>query len=61
MSFLNKHEANIKKSPLHLLEKGFQQLCEMEVELEAKLKDVQEAKARFLVEIDLRVNGNNAK
>lgn len=53
---LKDHERNIQKAPLNLLEKGFTQMCEMEVELEAKLKCIQEAKARFLVEIDLRIN-----
>jgi hypothetical protein len=51
-----KFDSKISKAPLGLLEKGFSQMCQMEVELEAKLKELREAKARFLVEIDLRVN-----
>lgn len=53
---VKKFESEIRMCPLHILEKGFIQICEMEVEIETKLKEIQEAKARFMVEIDLRIN-----
>lgn len=53
---LKSFEDKIRRADQHTLEKGFSQLCEYEVELEAKLAEVKEAKARFIVEIGLRVN-----
>lgn len=57
MKFLEKWDSKIKNAPLSLLEEGFIQLSHKQVELEAELKSIIEAKARFMIEIDLRVNG----
>ena len=56
MSFLDKHEHNISKASIDVLQTGFVQLCGLEVKLENELKAILEAKARFMVEIDLRLN-----
>lgn len=53
---LKDFEQKIQKSHISILEKGFMQLSEMEVELEEKLRQCRDAKARFLAEIGLRVN-----
>jgi len=53
---LKDFEGKIQKSHISVLEKGFMQLSEMEVELEDKLRQCREAKARFLAEIGLRTS-----
>ncbi len=54
--FSEKNETLIEKQPLRELERGFRACVDMEVELEAKLKVIQEVKTRLMIEIDIRVN-----
>lgn len=52
----SKYEPLIQKADIHALTKGYHQLVDMEIELESKLKTLRECKARFMIEIDLRIN-----
>ena len=53
---LKDYDASFKKASLHQLQKGYVQLCDMEVDLEDKLNYLRDAKARIMIEIDERIN-----
>jgi hypothetical protein len=59
MGSIDKYETDVKKAPLSILKSAFVKLTDAEVDLESKLKDIQDAKARIFIEIDRRVNNKN--
>jgi hypothetical protein len=52
----DQQDAKIESQPLNALKKGYVMLCDMEVELENKLKVIQSVKIRIMIEIDIRLN-----
>ena len=56
MAMSDRTKGNIEKANLLQLEKAYAILCEAEVDLQEKLKDILDAKARIMVQIDLRLN-----
>lgn len=55
MSLLPHHIAKIEQQPVKTLEQSFIQLCDMETELESKLENIREVKARVLITIELKL------
>lgn len=53
----DKWRPTFESSPQALLETAFRQLTDMEVDLEQRLRDIQDVKAALLIQIELKVNG----
>lgn len=54
MAISEHYKRNFETASDHQLHKAFSILCEKEVELEDYLKDIQEAKARIMIQLDIR-------